>query len=362
MALGAQHQAGAAVAGLFALRRRRAAGAAAAAEKAKAAGSPASSPSVASETSSGSQSAGDPLSTRCAAPSAPKARHATGAANIARPPISVHACGVAPSLAVKAPCRWTRPDADVWCTVFAAGGPGGGTCWALAWWSPSWMPVPAGRRAKAALLTPCRPSAGLMSAAPAPAPLTPLHACMTHCIRSARVGFLSHALLPHIADWPGCLQTLRCPSPDVCRRFQASGAAPCRLFANDSEQRSHNGALVRAGSLPQAGGPQGSLGPSPLHFATDRGTYGNSGADGGAGSPAAALQPCGTAGAAPAPFVAGEIDPLEVEFCRNSNGQRIVLGEGAFGRVRPAVLLCVQISMSTRSITPAAARPACWAT
>jgi hypothetical protein len=33
------------------------------------------------------------------------------------------------------------------------------------------------------------------------------------------------------------------------------------------------------------------------------------------------------------PFVAGELDPAEIEICRDAEGRKVVLGEGAFGRV-----------------------------
>jgi hypothetical protein len=33
------------------------------------------------------------------------------------------------------------------------------------------------------------------------------------------------------------------------------------------------------------------------------------------------------------PFVAGELDPAEIEICRDAEGKKVVLGEGAFGRV-----------------------------
>jgi hypothetical protein len=33
------------------------------------------------------------------------------------------------------------------------------------------------------------------------------------------------------------------------------------------------------------------------------------------------------------PFVAGELDPAEIEICRDAGGNKVVLGEGAFGRV-----------------------------
>jgi len=115
------------------------------------------------------------------------------------------------------------------------------------------------------------------------------------------------------------------------------------LFANDTAQQSPSLGLQRAGSLPQAGVTQGSFGESAEHFATDRGTYGN-GKGAAPGSSGESSSSSGLphssmvvasppAGGAPAPFVAGEIDPVEIEFCRDSSGKRIVLGEGAFGRV-----------------------------
>ena len=121
---------------------------------------------------------------------------------------------------------------------------------------------------------------------------------------------------------------------------------PRRLFCNDTAQQSPDSkGLLRAGSLPHAGSlahglHSSGLNASPRHFATDRGTYGNGAADGGGGEGGSSgvgggsgLQHASMA-AASGPFVAGEIDPVEIEFCRDADGQRIVLGEGAFGRVR----------------------------
>ena len=40
------------------------------------------------------------------------------------------------------------------------------------------------------------------------------------------------------------------------------------------------------------------------------------------------------------PFVAGELDPAEIEICRDASGGKVVLGEGAFGRVSPSCFQC----------------------
>lgn len=85
-----------------------------------------------------------------------------------------------------------------------------------------------------------------------------------------------------------------------------------RLFANDTANQSRD----------QSDGtstPGSSLGSSR---STD--SPRNSGGGGGNGGGASSS----------GPFVAGELDPAEIEICRDADGRRIVLGEGAFGRVR----------------------------
>jgi len=90
-----------------------------------------------------------------------------------------------------------------------------------------------------------------------------------------------------------------------------------RLFANDTANQSRD----------QSDGtstPGSSLGSSR---STD--SPRNSGGGGGNGG--------GMGASSSGPFVAGELDPAEIEICRDADGRRIVLGEGAFGRVRTLV-------------------------
>lgn len=100
----------------------------------------------------------------------------------------------------------------------------------------------------------------------------------------------------------------------------------CELFADDKSPASTAAqvAETRADSLPPLGGRSSHVATSvPLQRRSD--------------DEAAAFVSgrCDSFPCVPtsAPFVAGEIDPTEIEFCLDADGNQVVLGEGAFGRV-----------------------------
>lgn len=103
-----------------------------------------------------------------------------------------------------------------------------------------------------------------------------------------------------------------------------------RLFANDTANQSHD-------SL-------GTMTPMGSSLGSARGSGLTDSPRGGGGEKAASS----------GPFVAGELDPVEIEICRDADGKKVVLGEGAFGRVRNVMHTCGCLLSCTCTLPP------CW--